>query len=99
MNWPAPSIVCIKAPWEVKPVHIHKDFLLTKAQDRYVGFTVDEAFDLIYFDAFGCRVQPELWSAKVFENMFKLLKNGGILVTYAAKGVVRRDYAGLWDFR
>ena len=47
-------------------------------------------FNLIYFDAFGYRVQPELWSVTMFNKMFQALKNGGILVTYAAKGSVRR---------
>lgn len=48
-------------------------------------------YDLIYFDAFGPRVQPEMWSKNVFEKLFKSLKNEGIFVTYCAKGQVRRD--------
>ena len=47
-------------------------------------------FDLIYFDAFGARVQPDLWTSEIFSIMFKALKPGGLLVTYAAKGSVRR---------
>lgn len=47
-------------------------------------------YDLVYFDAFGARVQPELWTEKVFAKMFKALKPKGMLVTYAAKGSVRR---------
>ncbi len=47
-------------------------------------------FNLIYFDAFGARVQPELWTKTIFKKMFKALKSGGYLVTYAAKGSVRR---------
>lgn len=49
-----------------------------------------EAFDLIYFDAFGPANQPEMWTLDVFQRMFKALMPGGILVTYCAKGVVRR---------
>src|SRR5690606_18940220 len=54
--------------------------------------TIDDlkAFDLIYFDAFGARVQPELWDVAMFERMYRVLDNNGILVTYAAKGSVRR---------
>jgi len=48
-------------------------------------------YDLIYFDAFGPRVQPEMWSKEVFEKLFKSLKNEGLFVTYCAKGQVRRD--------
>ena len=47
-------------------------------------------FDLIYFDAFGARVQPKLWTEAIFEKMYVALKNKGVLVTYAAKGSVRR---------
>ena len=47
-------------------------------------------FNLIYFDAFGARVQPELWTVAIFEKMFNALKSKGYLVTYAAKGSVRR---------
>ncbi|MEN8788776.1 MAG: tRNA (5-methylaminomethyl-2-thiouridine)(34)-methyltransferase MnmD [Flavobacteriaceae bacterium] len=77
------------SPWEV-PVDLHQNFQLIKRQTEMSTFTVDESFDLVYFDAFGYRVQPELWTAEVFSNMFRSLKPGGVLVTYAAKGVVRR---------
>ena len=50
-----------------------------------------EEFDLIYFDAFGYRVQPELWSTAIFHKMFTALRPGGKLVTYAARGVVKRS--------
>jgi len=49
-----------------------------------------EQFDLIYFDAFGARVQPELWTEKLFSKLFKATKIGGVLTTYSAKGSVRR---------
>ena len=44
-----------------------------------------------YFDAFGFRVQPELWTEAVFSRMYNALKPGGILVTYAARGIVKRN--------
>ncbi len=50
-----------------------------------------EQFDLIYFDAFGFRVQPELWSTEIFQKMYGALKDNGVLVTYAARGVVKRS--------
>ena len=50
-----------------------------------------ESFDLIYFDAFGYRVQPELWSTEIFQKMYTALKDNGVLVTYAARGVVKRS--------
>lgn len=50
----------------------------------------DTTFDLIYFDAFAPSAQPELWSRTIIDNMYKALKNNGILVTYCAKGIVKR---------
>ena len=47
-------------------------------------------FDVIYFDAFAPDAQPELWSAEVMERMFSILKPGGVLVTYSAKGTVKQ---------
>jgi tRNA U34 5-methylaminomethyl-2-thiouridine-forming methyltransferase MnmC len=49
------------------------------------------SIDLIYYDAFGPRVQPELWTLAIFEQLYNWLTPGGILVTYCAKGQVKRD--------
>lgn len=48
------------------------------------------SFDLIYFDAFAPSAQPELWTLEVFKNMYALCAQGGALVTYCAKGDVKR---------
>ncbi|MFZ5553839.1 MAG: tRNA (5-methylaminomethyl-2-thiouridine)(34)-methyltransferase MnmD [Bacteroidota bacterium] len=50
-----------------------------------------KSFDVIYFDAFAPRVQPELWTDEIFGKMFSLLNPAGILVTYCAKGEVKRS--------
>ena len=50
----------------------------------------ENSFDLIYFDAFGPDVQPDLWSEEVFQNIYKACKSGAILVTYSCKGDVKR---------
>lgn len=76
-------------PWE-QPVAITPSFTLTKRAQFFDQIDDKEAFDLIYFDAFGARVQPELWEESIFRKMFRALRPGGILVTYAAKGSVRR---------
>lgn len=46
--------------------------------------------DVVYFDAFAPRYQPELWTKEVFERMHRALRPGGVLVTYCAKGDARR---------
>ena len=35
-------------------------------------------------------MQPELWTEDVFLKMYNSLKKNGVLVTYSAKGSVRR---------
>lgn len=75
--------------WE-ENTSITPNFSLLKAQMDFKEIQYSAEFDLIYFDAFGARVQPELWTVEIFQKMFKALKNKGLLVTYAAKGSVRR---------
>lgn len=65
-------------------------FTLTKQQKLFNNISDKASYDLIYFDAFGARVQPELWTETIFKLMFDALKPNGVLVTYAAKGSVRR---------
>lgn len=77
------------ANWE-KREEISDFFSLRKEKKFFSEISAEDAFDLIYFDAFGPRVQPELWSEQVFQNMFRSLKTKGVLVTYSAKGSVRR---------
>ncbi|MFT3793235.1 tRNA (5-methylaminomethyl-2-thiouridine)(34)-methyltransferase MnmD [Flavobacterium sp.] len=79
-----------QSEWE-KPVALSEDFTLTKRQQFFHEIEDQQTFDLIYFDAFGFRVQPELWSLDIFQKMYNALKPGGILVTYAARGIIKRN--------
>ena len=47
-------------------------------------------FDVVFFDAFSPDAQPELWTEEVFRNVYGLMKEGGVMTTYCAKGDVRR---------
>ena len=78
-----------KTEWEIK-LPITPFFQLIKQKKFFQDIEDLELYDLIYFDAFGARVQPELWSVEIFKKMFNALKDNGVLVTYAAKGSVRR---------
>lgn len=76
--------------WEEKHT-ISNLFSLTKLEMKFQNLKEKHEFNLIYFDAFGPRVQPELWEEDIFELMYKALKVNGVLVTYSAKGSVRRN--------
>lgn len=70
---------------------LRADFLFNKRQQFFADINDVEMFDLIYFDAFGFDVQPELWSTSIFQKMYDALKPKSVLVTYAARGVVKRS--------
>jgi len=78
------------SPWQ-EFVQLTDDFEIYKCSSQIENCTFDRAYDCIYFDAFAPQAQPELWTTTIFEKMFQFCKPGGILVTYCAKGDVRRN--------
>jgi tRNA U34 5-methylaminomethyl-2-thiouridine-forming methyltransferase MnmC len=93
-----PDIIGLKDCFEVlhnaewdKKNRINESFLFEKRTTDILDFHSESKFDLIYFDAFSPTSQPELWTIEVFKSMYDALNKNGILVTYCAKGQVRRD--------
>jgi tRNA U34 5-methylaminomethyl-2-thiouridine-forming methyltransferase MnmC len=78
------------AVWE-QSTFIHPFFSITKHEVPVQRFTPGEKFDLIYYDAFGPPAQPEMWTPEIFIALYDMMHPGGCLVTYCAKGQVRRD--------
>lgn len=78
-----------KVSWEEQH-DITSRFKLTKRKQFFKDINDKNKFDLIYFDAFGARVQPGLWTEDIFKTMYEACTENAILVTYAAKGSVRR---------
>jgi len=72
-------------------IMLREDFAFTKRKQFFADIVDIEQFDLIYFDAFGFDVQPELWSTAIFQKMYEALKPKGVLVTYAARSVIKRS--------
>jgi tRNA U34 5-methylaminomethyl-2-thiouridine-forming methyltransferase MnmC len=77
-----------EANWE-KKLNISDNFSLTKRKQLFQEIKDENTFDLIYFDAFGYRVQPELWSEEIFLKMYNALKVNGVLVTYACRSSIK----------
>ncbi|MFA7615547.1 MAG: tRNA (5-methylaminomethyl-2-thiouridine)(34)-methyltransferase MnmD [Weeksellaceae bacterium] len=70
---------------------INHNFRLKKVETDFFEFDYPESeFDLVYFDAFGARVQPELWTSELLEKIYFGMKSGALLTTYSSKGSVRR---------
>lgn len=50
-----------------------------------------EQLHTFFFDAFAFDAQPELWTQESYRIVYDALIKGGYFVTYAAKGVLKRD--------
>lgn len=73
-------------------IAISERFYLQKHNADIKSFKYnEEAYDVVYFDAFSPVVQPELWEQVVFEAIYRSMCTGGLLTTYCAKGEVRRN--------
>lgn len=73
-------------------INLSDNFDLFKDGGDLRAFKAKEnAFDLVYFDAFAPSAQDYLWSIEVFKNIYNSLRQEGSLVTYCAKGWVRRN--------
>lgn len=53
-------------------------------------YETGQQFDLIYYDAFSVQHQPEMWSDEIIAHVCRFLKPGGIFVTYAITGKLKR---------
>jgi len=75
--------------WE-EEVILSDNFTFKKQKRFFNEINESNKFDVIYFDAFGPEKQPELWTEEIFTIMYNSLKEEGILVTYSAKGAIKR---------
>lgn len=73
-----------------KSSQLSKYFNLTKINQSIEALEDVNKYDVVFFDAFGPEVQPGMWSKFIFEKIYGSLKEMGIMVTYCAKGSVKR---------
>ncbi len=74
---------------------INPFFELKKIEQTVHNLDLNEKVDLIYFDAFGPKVQAEMWNLPVLKKMYDMLMPGGIFVTYCAQGQMKRNLKSL----
>ncbi|MCK5136383.1 MAG: tRNA (5-methylaminomethyl-2-thiouridine)(34)-methyltransferase MnmD [Bacteroidales bacterium] len=79
-----------EAPWG-KQFNLTESFSIYKEQSDIRSMDPMGRFDLVYYDAFAPDKQPQLWTPNIFSKLYELINPGGILVSYTAKGSVRRD--------
>ena len=80
-----------QCPWNEK-TEILSGFFFTKFQCDFFDIEnlVLPKINLVYYDCFGARVQPDLWEDKIFKIVSDTMENEGLITTYSSKGSVRR---------
>lgn len=80
-----------RSPWNIK-VQASEHFSFRKFYGKLEDYDGDgNAFNLVYYDAFSPAAQPELWTKEIFSRLAGMMAPAAVLVTYSAKGQVRRD--------
>ncbi|MDB5142444.1 MAG: mnmC [Mucilaginibacter sp.] len=72
------------------PVKINPYCQLQIAHCKLTDFNTEKQYDVIYFDAFASAYQPEMWGEQAIIHTIKFLKPGGVFVTYAITGNLKR---------
>ena len=73
-------------------VPIAENFKLKKLHADLLSFDFHEIpqVDLVYYDAFAPSKQPAMWTDQILHKVAATVSTDGILVTYCARGTVRR---------
>jgi tRNA U34 5-methylaminomethyl-2-thiouridine-forming methyltransferase MnmC len=79
-----------KAKWN-NTEKIHNNFFLNKILYNILDYDFNLNADIIFYDAFCPKVQPELWTFDILKKVTSMLLTEGIFVTYSSKGSVKRD--------
>lgn len=69
---------------------LSESFALRKIKSDLKLMELPAMYDLVYFDAFAPNKQENMWSEEIFLKLYKAMNPSGLLVTYCAKGSVRR---------
>lgn len=60
------------------------------AHTTLANFKTPKQFDVLYYDAFSVQHQPEMWSDEIISHACSFIKPGGVFVTYAITGKLKR---------
>ena len=88
-NYKDTYMTLMESSWNI-PVDLNENTTIFKEKNYFQKSSFQPTFDCIYFDAFSPRKQPECWTKTIFTICNNALQENGILVTYCAKGTVKR---------
>ena len=63
---------------------------LTIAHTTLIDFSSENLFDVVYYDAFSVQHQPAMWTNEMIAHACNFIKPGGIFVSYAITGNLKR---------
>lgn len=78
-----------------KYAEVNSKCSLKIAHTKLLEFQTEEQFDIIYFDAFASIHQPKMWTDESLAHVCSYLKAGGVFVTYAITGHLKRTMKAL----
>lgn len=81
-------------PWNITH-ELSPNFLFKKVLKQFEELEGSSRFDVVYFDAFAPGTQPELWENSMLSLVYEAMRPKGVLVTYSAKGSVKRNLKSL----
>ena len=76
-------------------VEINPDCTLEIIESPLMDFRSKNKYDVLYFDAFAAVHQPEMWTNDSLSHICSFLKPGGVFVTYAITGNLKRSMKAL----
>lgn len=77
------------------PINLPNKARLQIASCPLLQYQSEQQYDVIYFDAFAVAHQPEMWDDTTIGHTIAFLKPGGIFVTYAITGNLKRAIKAL----
>lgn len=82
--------------WE-KLIEISPNFSLKKIKSDFFELKNHSLppIDVVYYDCFGARVQPDLWELPLLQQVYDKMADDSLLTTYSSKGSVRRALQSL----
>ncbi len=80
---------------QIAPTDFTATVQLEIAVQKVLEFSSAQQFDVIYFDAFAAIHQPEMWTEETLAHVSSFLKPGGVFVTYAITGNLKRTMKAL----
>lgn len=74
---------------------LNSDCKLEIAHCKLLEFSTTKTYDVLYYDAFAAIHQPEMWTTEALAHVTQYLKPGGVFVTYAITGNLKRSMRSL----